>query len=132
MDEENLDYERYYVEMFVDRDTFVQFIGGGIGHWTTQDATHSLQQDVEEGFSIGNSSTDMDDSKTDNQDQESASNNSSEDSSEDEDLSGEDNREDEEISEEESDDEQDDDELLDDSLGYAVFQFIMRNVIVNS
>ncbi|KNZ76393.1 hypothetical protein J132_10503, partial [Termitomyces sp. J132] len=35
MDEENLDYEWYYVEMFVDRDTFVQFTGGGIGHRTT-------------------------------------------------------------------------------------------------
>ncbi|KNZ82146.1 hypothetical protein J132_07731 [Termitomyces sp. J132] len=101
-------------------DPAVKFTGGGIGHWTTRDATHSLQQDVEEGFSIGNSSTDMDDSETDDQDQENASNNSSEDSSEDEDLSEEDNKEDEEISEEESDDEQDDVELLDDSLGYAV------------
>ncbi|KAG6886497.1 hypothetical protein C0992_003708 [Termitomyces sp. T32_za158] len=49
-DEENLDYERYYVNMFVDRDMFVRFMGNGIGHRASREATRLLMADAEEAF----------------------------------------------------------------------------------
>ncbi|KAG6913249.1 hypothetical protein DXG01_008413 [Tephrocybe rancida] len=50
-DEDDLDYERYYVDMFVDRDMFVRFTGGGIGHRSIRDATCSLLRETERAFS---------------------------------------------------------------------------------
>ncbi|KAG6873499.1 hypothetical protein C0995_014767, partial [Termitomyces sp. Mi166 len=109
---------------FVDRGTFVWFTGDGIGHCTTQDATHSFQQDVEEGFLtiLQNPSADADD--TYSQESTSDSNSDSEDNSESDDVNEDPYEEEilpehEETSEDEQDDKQEEDELFDDSLGHA-------------
>ncbi|KAG6852258.1 hypothetical protein C0991_001497, partial [Blastosporella zonata] len=46
-EEGDLDYKHYFVNMFVDRDMFVCYTGGGIGHRATREATCSLSSDVE-------------------------------------------------------------------------------------
>ncbi|KIK26402.1 hypothetical protein PISMIDRAFT_274760 [Pisolithus microcarpus 441] len=41
----NEDWEWYYVNMFVDRDMFMRFRGGAVGHKTTREATRCLLDD---------------------------------------------------------------------------------------
>ncbi|KAG5339487.1 hypothetical protein C0989_004074 [Termitomyces sp. Mn162] len=43
---------------FVDRDMFVHFTGGGIGHQITQGATHALQKNMEKIYFSKNSDSD--------------------------------------------------------------------------
>ncbi|KIJ07352.1 hypothetical protein PAXINDRAFT_121100, partial [Paxillus involutus ATCC 200175] len=43
--ENDEDWNWYYVNMFVDRDMFMRFRGGGVGHQTTRDATRCLARD---------------------------------------------------------------------------------------
>ncbi|KAG6808787.1 hypothetical protein H0H92_002888 [Tricholoma furcatifolium] len=50
-DEDNQDYERYYVNFHVDRDMFVRFTGGGIGHQVSREATQSLKNEVDKAYS---------------------------------------------------------------------------------
>ncbi|KAG6848475.1 hypothetical protein H0H93_016682 [Arthromyces matolae] len=62
-DEGDQDYERYFVNMFVDRDMFVRFTGGGIGHRATREATRCFMSDVESAYQLGTTgSDDSDDS----------------------------------------------------------------------
>ncbi|KAG6824796.1 hypothetical protein H0H92_005805 [Tricholoma furcatifolium] len=42
-DEKDQDYERYYVNMFVDRDMYMRYTGGGIGHRNTRKATQDFE-----------------------------------------------------------------------------------------
>ncbi|KAG6887710.1 hypothetical protein C0992_011057 [Termitomyces sp. T32_za158] len=97
------------------RDIFVQFTGGGIGHCTTQDATHLFQKDIEKAFFMDeNSSTDTDDLDTQYEEQDSTNDSEEEDLFEEEIL-----EEDEEMSEDEDEDNEDEDNLFDEFLGYA-------------
>ncbi|KAG6881701.1 hypothetical protein C0992_000387 [Termitomyces sp. T32_za158] len=50
-EEKNVDYERYYINIFVDRDMFVRFTGGGIGHQITREATQMMQKSMEMAYS---------------------------------------------------------------------------------
>ncbi|KAG6807859.1 hypothetical protein H0H93_000922 [Arthromyces matolae] len=45
-DEGDKDYERYYVNMFVDRDMFMRYTGGGIGHLSTRTLTRGFEMEV--------------------------------------------------------------------------------------
>ena len=91
----------------MDRDTFVQFAGGSIGHCNTELNTPFLTR-IGEGFSIVKLSTDTDDSYINDKDHESASHNDSVE----EEIPG----EVQEMNQDASDDEQDDLELFDDSV----------------
>ncbi|KAG5730759.1 hypothetical protein E4T56_gene3494 [Termitomyces sp. T112] len=104
------------LRLFVDRDTFVQFTGGGIGHCTTRDATCPFQEDIEKGFLLNeNSSTYTDNLETQYQEE------STSESEEEEDPYEEIPEENEEMSEEEDEENEDENNLFDDFLGYAGF-----------
>ncbi|KAG6806967.1 hypothetical protein H0H92_009333 [Tricholoma furcatifolium] len=45
-DEKDQDYERYYVNMFVDRDMYMRYTGGGIGHRNTREATSHFEVEM--------------------------------------------------------------------------------------
>ncbi|KAG6805196.1 hypothetical protein H0H92_000360, partial [Tricholoma furcatifolium] len=45
-DEKDVDYERYYVNMFVDRDMYMRYTGGGIGHRNTREATEDFEIEI--------------------------------------------------------------------------------------
>ncbi|KAJ3816999.1 hypothetical protein F5880DRAFT_1618699 [Lentinula raphanica] len=48
--DDNKDYFRYYVNMWVDRDMFMRFRGGGVGHKSTLTATHVFEEQNTVGF----------------------------------------------------------------------------------
>ncbi|KAG6809456.1 hypothetical protein H0H92_016160 [Tricholoma furcatifolium] len=77
-DEEDLDYERYYINPFVDRDMFVRFCGNGIGHYATRKSTQTLVRDTERGFAgfipqLGDGSDDDDDDPVEDEDSDEGS-----------------------------------------------------------
>ncbi|KAG6808398.1 hypothetical protein H0H92_004278 [Tricholoma furcatifolium] len=45
-DKKDQDYKRYYVNMFVDRDMYMRYTGGGIGHRNTREATEHFEIDI--------------------------------------------------------------------------------------
>ncbi|XP_006456659.1 hypothetical protein AGABI2DRAFT_122544 [Agaricus bisporus var. bisporus H97] len=45
-EEMDLDYNQYYVNMFADRDMFMCFTGGGIGHLATRESTQSFRDEI--------------------------------------------------------------------------------------
>ncbi|PPQ85538.1 hypothetical protein CVT26_012745 [Gymnopilus dilepis] len=47
LDEQDSDWRYYYVNMFVDRDMFMRFRGGGIGHKATNDYTEDMRPSFE-------------------------------------------------------------------------------------
>ncbi|KAG6896864.1 hypothetical protein C0992_005611 [Termitomyces sp. T32_za158] len=57
-EESDMDCERYHVNIFVDRDMFVRFTGGGIGHQITRGATHALQKNMEKVYFSKDSDSD--------------------------------------------------------------------------
>ncbi|KAK7016580.1 hypothetical protein R3P38DRAFT_3321043 [Favolaschia claudopus] len=56
-DENQEDYEYYYVNQFVDRDMFMRFIGSGVGH---RDIAAPLSEDPLEGTTFDNDNDEMD------------------------------------------------------------------------
>ncbi|KAG6823907.1 hypothetical protein H0H92_008651, partial [Tricholoma furcatifolium] len=52
VEEDDQDYERYYINIHVDRDMFVQFTSGGIGHRVSHHATRNLKRDIERACSV--------------------------------------------------------------------------------
>ncbi|KNZ79087.1 hypothetical protein J132_02453 [Termitomyces sp. J132] len=111
----NADYERYYVGMFVDRDIFVQFTGGGIGHHTTHEATQLFQHNAEEGFSTTQATSASEDETSDTE----GSQDTSMDSNESSGLESEDEEEEDDAEDtNEDEDEEDEDTYFEESLGY--------------
>ncbi|KAK0447140.1 hypothetical protein EV421DRAFT_1889695 [Armillaria borealis] len=51
-DECDEDYERYYVNFFVDRDMLMRYIGGAVGHRSTFEATKGLLASAKEAFGV--------------------------------------------------------------------------------
>ncbi|KAJ7587294.1 hypothetical protein C8J56DRAFT_1083768 [Mycena floridula] len=51
-DENDEDYNRYYVNMFVDRDMLVRFCGMGVGHKSTRHATRVLERQLREAMGL--------------------------------------------------------------------------------
>ncbi|KAG6806823.1 hypothetical protein H0H92_009932 [Tricholoma furcatifolium] len=47
-EEKDKDYERYYINMFVDRDMYMRYTGGGIGHRYTREATQDFEEEMKQ------------------------------------------------------------------------------------
>ncbi|KAI0310493.1 hypothetical protein OF83DRAFT_1019709, partial [Amylostereum chailletii] len=48
-EEKDMDWEMFYINMFVDRDMFMRFRGGGVGHLSTRHLNRELEDDGEQG-----------------------------------------------------------------------------------
>ncbi|KAK0207344.1 hypothetical protein IW262DRAFT_1469585 [Armillaria fumosa] len=51
-DENDMDWAHYYVDIFVDRDMFMQYCGNGVGHGNTQEYTRGLWEELLDALEI--------------------------------------------------------------------------------
>ncbi|KAK0439080.1 uncharacterized protein EV420DRAFT_1735640 [Desarmillaria tabescens] len=67
-DEQDKDWERFYVNMFVDRDMLMRFCGLGVGHKNTWHETQVLRKEICEAFNISDHYEDMEDARISDED----------------------------------------------------------------
>ncbi|KAJ3925316.1 MAG: hypothetical protein NXY57DRAFT_89260 [Lentinula lateritia] len=82
--EDNEDFFQFYVNMWADRDMFMRFRGGGVGHKSTLDATHIFEtqndiplsdKDIRTPVSVPNCENDGDDNHEEEEEVYSVNNN---------------------------------------------------------